>query len=114
MRNASALFRFVATMIALGVVLGGCGQPLYSPAPDAGSSVGALRRGIGRALRARLPAAGRSGRGAGVPVAAGSAAKTRIGPAVDPAGLPAGSVYRNPANGRDEIIVEDIRHTSPC
>jgi acyl-CoA thioesterase-1 len=25
---------------------------------------------------------------------------------------PAGSAYRNPANGRDEVIVEDIRHTA--
>ena len=38
MRNASALSRFVAMMIATGVVLGGCGQTSYSSAPDAGSS----------------------------------------------------------------------------
>ena len=37
MRNASALSRFVATMIAVGVVLVGCGQTPFSPAPDADS-----------------------------------------------------------------------------
>jgi acyl-CoA thioesterase-1 len=31
---------------------------------------------------------------------------------VDPATLPAGSVYRNPANGRDEVVVPDIRNTA--
>jgi acyl-CoA thioesterase-1 len=31
---------------------------------------------------------------------------------VDPAGLPAGALYRNPANGRDEAVVPDIGHTA--
>ncbi len=29
-----------------------------------------------------------------------------------PASLPPGSIYRNPANGRDEVIVADISHTA--
>jgi acyl-CoA thioesterase-1 len=50
--------------------------------------------------------------GAGVPVAAGSAAKARIGSVVDPADLPGGSIYRNPANGRNEVIVKDTSNTA--
>jgi acyl-CoA thioesterase-1 len=47
-----------------------------------------------------------------VPVAAGSAAETRIGSTIDPADLPDGSIYRNPANGRDEVIVKDTSHVA--
>ena len=106
MRNASALSRFVATMIAAGVVLGGCGQGSSSPAQDAGSS------DVG--LSGVQAAAGQAGaaNGAGVPVAAGSAAKARIGSTIDPASLPGGSVYRNPANGRNEVIVKDFSNTA--
>lgn len=103
MRNASALSRFVATMVAVGVVLGGCGQYSSSSAPDADPSampLAASEVGSGPAV------------GAGGPVAAGSAAKTRIGSDVDPADLPAGSVYRNPANGRDEVILNGTGNTA--
>ena len=103
MRNASALSRFVATMIAAGVVLGGCGQASTSPASDAGASRaahGAAGQGSGAAD------------GAAGPVAAGSPAKTRIGSGVNPASLPGGSIYRNPANGRDEVIVKDTSNTA--
>ena len=108
MRNAKALSRFVATMIAAGVVLGGCGQASTSPARDAGISgtpAAASEAGIdnGTATGAGNGAAN----GPGMPVAAGTAAKTRIGASVDPASLPGGSVYRNPANGRNEVIVKD-------
>ena len=104
MRNASALSRFVAMMIATGVVLGGCGQTSYSPAPDAGSSeVGSSDAGSSESEAVGTPLTG-SGAGAavgaGVPVAAGSAAKTR------------GSTYRNPANGRNEIIVKDTSNVA--
>ena len=112
MRNASALSRFVAMMIATGVVLGGCGQTSYSPEPDAGSSnAGSSEAG---AVGTPLTGAGGAGAavGAGVPVAAGSAAKTRIGSAIDPAALPSGSTYRNPANGRNEIIVKDTSNVA--
>ncbi|WP_427130008.1 SGNH/GDSL hydrolase family protein [Pseudarthrobacter sp. S9] len=106
MRNASALSRFVAPMIAVGVVLGGCGQPSASPAPDAGSSAGSSAAGQ-PATSARVPAGG-----PGMPVAAASGAKTQLNAEVDPADLPAGSIYRNPANSRSEVIVADIRHTA--
>src|SRR6478672_4341398 len=111
MRNASALSRFVAMMIATGVVLGGCGQTSHSPAPDAGSSnAGSSEAG---AVGTPLTGSGAGAAvGAGVPVAAGSAAKTRIGSTIDPAALPSGSTYRNPANGRNEIIVKDTSNVA--
>lgn len=79
MRKASALSRFVASGIAAGALLSGCGQP---PAPPTASTVHA-------------PAAGRY-------VARG----------VDPSSLPAGTVYRNPASGRDEVVVPDVGRTA--
>ena len=115
MRNASALSRFVAMMIATGVVLGGCGQTSYSPAPDAGSSdAGSSDAGSSEAGAVGTSTGGGAGAavGAGVPVAAGSAAKTRIGSTIDPAALPSGSTYRNPANGRNEIIVKDTSNVA--
>jgi len=121
MRNASALSRFVAMMIATGVVLGGCGQTSYSPAPDAGSSdagssdAGSSDAGSSEAGAVGTPLTGGGAGaavGAGVPVAAGSAAKTRIGSTIDPAALPSGSTYRNPANGRNEIIVKDTSNVA--
>src|SRR6478672_9534902 len=86
MRNASALSRFVAMMIATGVVLGGCGQTSHSPAPDAGSS----NAGSSEAGTVGMPLTGGGAGaavGAGMPVAAGSAAKTRIGSTIDPAAV---------------------------
>lgn len=102
MRNASALSRFVAPMIAVGIVLCGCGQASTLPPPNAGSS-----SAVPSATPGRLPATG----GSGMPVAAG-AATTRLGAGTDPADLPAGSIYHNPANGRDEVVVADIRRTA--
>lgn len=101
MRNASALSRFVAPMIAVGVVLCGCGQAPTLPAPNAGSSSAGPS-----ATAPRMPAGA-----SGMPLAAG-AAKTQLGAVANPAGLPPGSVYRNPANGRDEVVVENIRRTA--
>ena len=114
MRNASALSRFVAMMIATGVVLGGCGQTSYSPAPDAGSSEAPPTRSSEAGAVGMPLTGGGAGAavGAGVPVAAGSAAKTRIGSTIDPAALPSGSTYRNPANGRNEIIVKDTSNVA--
>lgn len=116
MRNASALSSFVATMIAVGVVLCGCGTAPTSPVNEAGSSsAGSSDGGYSDEGSAGAPlTASQAGgaNGAGVPVAAGSAAKTRIGSTTDPADLPGGSIYRNPANGRDEIIVKDTRNVA--
>src|SRR6476660_8489902 len=76
MRNASARYRFVAPMIAAGVLLVGCGQsPIQSTATPA-PSVNAGQDARGKTIRV-------------------------------PAGAP-----REPANGRDEVIVADIRHTA--
>ncbi|BCW72186.1 SGNH/GDSL hydrolase family protein [Arthrobacter sp. NicSoilB8] len=114
MRNASALSRFVATMIAVGALLSGCGQAPSSPEHDAGSSdvglsgVQASAGQAGAANGAGVPVAA----GSGGPVSAGSAAKARIGSGIDPASLPGGSVYRNPANGRNEVIVKDSSNTA--
>ncbi|HJW01608.1 MAG TPA: SGNH/GDSL hydrolase family protein [Arthrobacter sp.] len=79
MRKASALSRFVASGIAAGVLLCGCGQP---PAPPTASTV-------------QAPASGR-----------------HLARGVDPASLPAGTIYRNPASGRDEVVVPDISRTA--
>lgn len=83
MQKASALTRFVASGFALGAILSGCGQ---SPQPTAGSAA---------LPNAQAPAAGKY-----------------LARAGDPAALPAGSVYRNPATGRDEVVVPDMRHTA--
>ena len=83
MRKASALTRFVASGIAVAALLGGCGQ-----APAATPDSGALS-----------------------PVQAAAAGAYQAGGG-DPIGLPDGSVYRNPASGRDEVVVPDMRHTA--
>ena len=83
MRKASALTRFVASGFALGAILSGCGQ---TPEPTAGSAA---------PPNVQAPAAGKY-----------------LARAGDPAALPAGSVYRNPASGRDEVVVPDMRHTA--
>ncbi|HAG60759.1 MAG TPA: GDSL family lipase, partial [Arthrobacter bacterium] len=64
-------------------MLSGCGQ---TPEPTAGSAA---------PPNVQAPAAGKYLASAG-----------------DPAALPAGSVYRNPASGRDEVVVPDMRHTA--
>lgn len=79
MRKASALSRFVASGIAAGVLLCGCGQP---PAPPAASAVHPAASGGYLARDARA------------------------------ANLPAGSIIRNPASGRDEVVVPDISRTA--
>ncbi|MFB8367732.1 SGNH/GDSL hydrolase family protein [Pseudarthrobacter sp. NPDC055928] len=79
MRKASALSRFVASGIAVGVLLCGCGQP---PAPPVASTVHA-------------PGSGR-----------------HVARGVDPANLPAGTIYRNPASGRDEMVIPDVSRTA--
>ena len=79
MRNATALSRFFALMIAVGVLLGGCGQT--TPAQPYNPDVCA------RTLTA--PTRGQ-----------------------DPAALPPCSIYRNPASGREEVILEDPGNTA--
>jgi acyl-CoA thioesterase-1 len=79
MRKASALSRFVASGIAAGVLLCGCGQP---PAPSTTSTV-------------HGPAAGRA-----------------VVRGVDPVNRPAGTIYRNPMSGRDELMIPDMSRTA--
>jgi acyl-CoA thioesterase-1 len=107
MRNASALFRLAAPMIALGILVGGCGQIPLSQTPDA---VPGSRTGSGQGIQGKSFLA--PGGAPGAPLAAGAGSRSLPMGGPDPAVLPAGSVYRNPANGREEVIVEDIRHTA--
>jgi acyl-CoA thioesterase-1 len=110
MRNAPALFRFVAQLIAVGVLVGGCGQtpPFKDPGADPGA--GLAQDVHGRTLPAPAGAPGEPA--AGEPVAAGPRGTSQLTAGPHPATLPAGSIYRNPANGRQEVIVEDSRRTA--
>lgn len=113
MRNASALSRLVAPMIAVGILAAGCGQT--PPAPGA-SQLGGLN---GRTAAAPVGAPGE-------PMASGSKGSVKLSPSTAPAStpaakraqspvpesLPAGSIYRNPANGRNEVVVADIARTA--
>lgn len=93
MRKASALSRLVAPLIAVGVLSVACGQA--APTPEATATT----------KHAVAPVAS-----PGEPVAA--APQPKKGSRVDPMSLPVGSMYKNPANGRNEIIVADARHTA--
>lgn len=118
MRNASALTRFVAPMIATGVLMAGCGQAPQTP--DARNSTGSAASAAATQPAAQDPAqatprksgAAPAAATPGEPVAAGSGAKSKLAPELDPATMVPGSVYRNPANGRNEVIVANIRRTA--
>lgn len=99
MLQGSTRALLIGPVIAACVFLAGCGAAM-EPAPGAGSATPA-------APRAAAPVAA-----PGEAVAAGSAVISDLGAAVDPANLPAGALYRNPANGRDEVIVGNISHTA--
>lgn len=89
MRNASALSRFIAPMIAVGILVGGCGQASFPQIPSP-----------------------RTAGAPGEPMAAGSNGNTGLPPSAAPDSMPPGTVYRNPANGRNEVVVEDIARTA--
>ncbi len=91
MRKASALSRLVAPLIAVGVLSVGCGQAAPSPQPS---------------TTAQQPAP------AAAPGEAAAASKSKKAVQQAPVNLPVGTVYRNPATGRDEVIVGDVRHTA--
>lgn len=97
MRNAPALSRLVAPMIAVGILVGGCGQtpPARTADPTAGNGI------YGQAVPAP-----------GAPMAAGSNVTGKLPPSTAPGSMPAGTVYRNPANGRNEVVVADIARTA--
>lgn len=96
MLQASTRALLIGPVIAASVFLTGCGAAM-EPASGTGSA----------APRAAAPVAA-----PGEAVAAGSAVVSDLRAAVDPASLPAGALYRNPANGRDEVIVGNIAHTA--
>ncbi|MCY1216402.1 GDSL-like Lipase/Acylhydrolase family protein [compost metagenome] len=121
MRIASALPRFIAPMIAVGVLVSGCGQASQVPDTAAESkgpaasaaaqpSTGAVP--LKSASVPRKSAAAPVAAAPGEPVAAGSASKAQLTPEPDPATMAPGSVYKNPANGRNEVIVANIRLTA--
>lgn len=88
MRQAPAVFRMLAPLIAAGVLLVGCGP---SPAP----------------ITAPV------GSNAPVPAQTAAADKPlRIAPAPSSLNLPVGSLYKNPANNRSELVLADVRHTA--
>lgn len=99
MLQASTRALLIGPVIAASLFLTGCGAAT-EPASGAGSAAPAVPR-------AAAPVAA-----PGEAVAAGSAVVSDLGAAVDPARLPAGALYRNPANGRDEVIVGNIAHTA--
>ncbi|MGN7249648.1 SGNH/GDSL hydrolase family protein [Arthrobacter sp. SAFR-014] len=99
MLQASTRALLIGPVIAATVFLAGCGAATV-PASGAGSAAPA-------APRAAAPEAA-----PGEAMAAGPAVVSDLGAAVNPASLPAGALYRNPANGRDEVIVGNIARTA--
>lgn len=97
MLQASTRAVLIAPIMAACLVLGACGLPFQ---PDAGTGGPSVSRAAG------VPAAA-----PGEAVAAGSPATGGF-TAVDPSSLPAGTLFRNPANGRDEVITDNIGRTA--
>lgn len=104
MRNPSALSRLAAPMIAVGILVAGCGQtPPARTANDGATPMAGL---YGQAVPA-------PGGAPGEPVAAGpNSARKPTQATTAPGSMPAGSIYRNPANGRNEVVLEDIARTA--
>lgn len=96
MQSAPRMARIIPPMLAAALLLGGCTPALESTAPSKTSD------------RVKEPPVAAAA-GPRQPAAAGSASKSV---AVNPHSLRAGALYRNPANGRDEIIVKDIERTA--
>jgi acyl-CoA thioesterase-1 len=90
-------------MIAVGILVGGCGQAPSTPTADAGASPDYGLSGQAVPAPAGAP---------GEPVAAGSNGSRKLAQGTAPASMPAGTVYRNPASGRNEVVVEDIARTA--
>lgn len=105
MLQASVRALLMSPLIATGLLLSGCGADV-DPGTDAGGEAPLPVSSTG-AARAPAPVAE-----PGEAVAAGAAVVEDLAAGADPAALPAGSLYRNPANGRDEVIVEDISRTA--
>jgi acyl-CoA thioesterase I len=104
MLQASTRALLIGPVIAASVFLTGCGAGT-GQAPGAGVAASSAPRGAAPVAAPPVAAPGEA-------VAAGSAVVSDLGAAVDPSSLPAGALYRNPANGRDEVIVGNIAHTA--
>ncbi|MEV7605242.1 SGNH/GDSL hydrolase family protein [Paenarthrobacter sp. NPDC089322] len=92
MRQASAAFRLLAPMVAVGVLVVGCGAGPSSPTPVPTHSAAAAP---------------------GAPAPTSAADKPlRVAPAPSPLDLPVGSLYKNPANNRNELVLADVQHTA--
>ncbi|MFF1382576.1 SGNH/GDSL hydrolase family protein [Arthrobacter sp. NPDC058288] len=121
MRFASALPRVLAPMIVIGVLMAGCGQAPQTPnaaTESNGAAAGAVAEPSAGAAPLKSASAPRKSAAApvaaspGEPVAAGSGTKAQLTPALDPATMAPGSVYKNPSNGRNEVIVANIKRTA--
>ncbi|MCF3137643.1 SGNH/GDSL hydrolase family protein [Paenarthrobacter sp. AR 02] len=89
MRKAPATFRMLAPLIAVGVLLVGCGQNQTPPEP----------------VSTRSAAPG--------PAQTSAAEKPlRSAPSPTALNLPVGSLYKNPTNNRNELVLADVRHTA--
>ena len=100
MLQASTRAFLIGPIMAASVMLAGCGMP-SEPAPRAAASSSSS------GAAAVAPVAG-----PGEAVAAGSSVQGDLAAVTDPASLPDGALYRNPANGRDEVIVDNIDRTA--
>jgi len=88
MRQTPAVFRMLAPLIAAGVLLVGCGP---SPEPITAPSGHAVP-GPAQTMAAGKP--------------------LRVAPLPSSLNLPAGTLYKNPANNRSELVLADVRHTA--
>jgi acyl-CoA thioesterase-1 len=104
MLQASTRALLIGPVIAASVLLTGCGAGT-GQAQGAGVAASSAPRGAAPVAAPPVAAPGEA-------VAAGSPVVSDLGAAVDPSSLPAGALYRNPANGRDEVIVGNIAHTA--
>lgn len=105
MFQASVRALLMSPLIAVGVLLCGCSAAV-APGADAGATP--LSVSSQGAAHAAAPVAG-----PGEAVAAGAAVvEEDLAAGADPAALPDGALYRNPANGRNEVIVEDVSRTA--
>ena len=101
MPSAQRVARTIPPLLAAALLLGSC-----APAPDPS----ALPRTSDHVREVPVAAPP----GPGQPAAAGSIPKDAVAKnsTIGPDGLPPGALYRNPTNGRDEIVVEDIQNTA--
>ncbi|MCP1414825.1 SGNH/GDSL hydrolase family protein [Paenarthrobacter sp. A20] len=89
MRQSSAAFRLLAPLIAIGVLSVGCGPSPTTPVSAPSRSV--------------TP---------GPAQTAAAASPLRTAPSPSALDLPVGSLYKNPANNRNELVLADVRHTA--